>query len=217
MNRVIVCLIATLVCIAITSPARAAANTFTNSDFKFSMEYPDGWNMKEETPDAESQSAATALGMSMPKMVSACFAEKKCTPGKKSKTPQLNLMIVDLKSAAKAGQRFKGIPKPGERNNAFSDTEKEERSPSCDLIEKGRRKWAGFKAPFTTVRCPEKKRWRYTTRITMKRKRSGMNNLYTLECSMRSKSKDKADSLTEYNLELKPTCEASIASSKMTK
>jgi hypothetical protein len=213
MKKAFACLVATLACAMMAYAAAAATNNFTSSTFKFSMEYPEGWNMKEESSETEGSAEAAAMGITMPKMVSACFAEKKCKPGNNGKDPQLNLMITDLTSAAKMARSFKS---PAVKASPVK-TEAREMPDTCEVIEKGRKTWAGVKAPFETVRCPEKKRWRYTTTITMNRKRAKMNNMYQFECSMLSKSKDKADSLAEYQQGLKPHCEASIASSKMTK
>ncbi|MFH1830856.1 MAG: hypothetical protein ABH871_08805 [Pseudomonadota bacterium] len=167
------------------SHASAEENTYSNSEFKFMMKYPENWKMKEDSD----------------KMTSVCFAKKKCEIDNFVNKPQINLVMQDLKGTNTTSSKKYTSP--------------EGIKTECDVIEKGKKTWAGKSSYFTTMRCPEKKYWRYTTTITMTRKRSKMYNRYALTCSMLSKSKDKAASVADYDKELKMLCEEAIASSRM--
>ena len=212
----------------VAANAMAGPQSYSNAEFKFAMEYPEGWKMKEETPKMEVDVGEAAFGfkigkkvdvgqqVGMPKMLNVCFSSKKCSPGSSSKHPEIDLMITDLKSTEKLAKKMQGSASSSKKGK--DDGDKGEKAKSeCDLIEKGRKTWASKKSTFMTMRCPEKKKWRYTTSIHMNRKYAGMSNMYMLECSMLSKSKDKAESLTEYQNEFKPKCNAAISSAKMMK
>lgn len=186
----------------------ASESGYSNPEFKFAMDYPAGWKMDQK-------STVQRAGMPTPKLAAACFSKQKCKVGEFGKSPQINLVIVDLASsremASELEQQFGG------QAPTRKDDDKGAKAESCEVIEKGHKRWAGRKSIFATTRCSDGRKWRYTTKITMKRKLRGMHNLYALECSMRSRSRYEADSLSEYEKELKPECEAAIASARMLK
>ncbi|MFA4974669.1 MAG: hypothetical protein WC683_18845 [bacterium] len=214
MKGIAVMIFTALLSLAIAAPAHAV-QSYNNQQFKYACTYPDGWKVKEESAKADMSSAeaaaAKSMGLEMPSMASACFGQKKCNPGDFSADPQIHLIMMEVPKAKK-GKAQK------ETASVEKKDKKEKKGESkCEVIAQGKKSWAGSKAPYTTTRCEEKKKWRYNTTLTMMRNRGGKNYNYTLDCTMRSKSKDKAESLTEFNRDLKPMCDANVASTKLTK
>jgi len=183
----------TFICFTFLSTVPCTAKTvttgYTNAVFKFAIDYPSGWSAEESLARNGDDSHVT---------LSVCFSEKGCRPGKPGKRPQIDLEIVDM-----SGSNIKHAPvKIG---------------AGCEIVESGKRRWAGKRSDIRTVRCPERGHWRYTTTIMMERKRKGMHIDYKLACSMRTKSKDEDESLSEYRKKLEPACTEAIDSSRMMK
>lgn len=180
-----------LACMILYATPCAAGTTkeYANDDFKFAIDYPSGWSTEESVARKGDDSRET---------LAACFSEKKCRPGKPGKRPQIDLEIKDMSGSGTEH----AVARIGD---------------GCEIVDSGERRWAGKRSEFRTVRCPERGRWRYTTTITMERKRVGMHIDYKLACSMRTKSKDKENSFDEYRKGLEPACMDTIASSRMIK
>ena len=205
-------------------PAAAQEKTYTNEDFKFMLKYPEKWKMSEQKPQGGMRVGRGMFGVDvgrsmMPKMAQACFAQKKCSPGSTKKGPEYHLMMMELKPVKKTTRKRESRtggdrPRPTERGRAKRE------KPECDIIARGHKTWAGKSTPFVTTRCPEKKRWRYTTMLSMQRKIRGRKNMnmYTMQCTLLTKATIKEpDSRDEYKKVLRPRCRRAIASSKMLK
>jgi hypothetical protein len=190
-------LAAIIVAAAIALPAIAGDNLYSNSDYRFSLKYPQGWKV-----------GGVDLGrMAGLEMVHVCFGEKKCNPGDFGKEPEIHLMMNSMAPVAKSER------KAAKKEDASSEKGKDE----CDIVEKGKKNWAGTSTQFMTMRCPEKKKWRYTTTLTINRKAAKRSNMYMLQCTVRPDEKDKAKSFELYRSELKPQCDSAIATSRFMK
>ncbi|MBN1282962.1 MAG: hypothetical protein JXA24_04230 [Proteobacteria bacterium] len=213
MKAIVASIFAAALVAALAAPA-FAGQSYTNGQFKYSCTYPDNWKAKEESAKAELNSAEAAMmrgmGVEMPLMASACFGSKRCSPGDMGPDPQMHLMMMEVPKVKKGKA-------PADRPKAKAEKASRDKETNCEVIARGNKKWAGASVPYTTTRCEEKKRWRYNTTLTMLRNRGGKNYTYTFDCTMRSKSKDKGESMTEFNRELKPFCDASIASARFVK
>jgi hypothetical protein len=208
-------LAAIIVAAAIALPAIAGDNLYSNSDYRFSLKYPQGWKMKEDKQKVEvpAEAAGMKVGgvdlgrMAGLEMVHVCFGEKKCNPGDFGKEPEIHLMMNSMAPVAKSER------KAAKKEDASSEKGKDE----CDIVEKGKKNWAGTSTQFMTMRCPEKKKWRYTTTLTINRKAAKRSNMYMLQCTVRPDEKDKAKSFELYRSELKPQCDSAIATSRFMK
>ncbi|MFA4875561.1 MAG: hypothetical protein WC956_09620 [bacterium] len=193
--------------------------TYSNYDYKFELKYPGNWNANENKVGGDKDVnvnvkgvKVTAMKMEIPRMLTVCFTEgNKCESGKLDDDPSANLMVVDMNAAKKMAP--KGKAEKADRPEKVEKMEK----PECETIERTNVKWAGRSAPWMTIRCPEKKKWRYTTTVMMQRPNGKAQDAYTLMCSMRSKSKDKEESFTEYKDDLKPRCQKMVSTTKFRK
>ncbi len=194
--------------------------TYTNYDYKFELKYSSDWNANESKMGGDVNMDVKGINipgmkMEMPRMLSVCFTEgNKCEAGKLDDDPSANLMIMDINAAKKMAPKVK--PGKVEKSEKAEKPEQLDK-PECETIERTNVKWGGTSAPWMTVRCPEKKKWRYTTTVIMKRQNGKMLDNYTLMCSMRSKSKDKTESFTEYSDQLKPRCQKMVSTTKFRK
>ncbi len=204
-----------------------SAKVYANSDFKFELKYSDDWNATENklgggSEDLNSKLAdmstkmkgmpgMAGLPMTMPQGLAVCFNKgKKCDSVEKETDPNAQLMIMDLNT----------LPVVRGKKSKPNEVEKPEpkmAKAECETIERTNVKWGGASAPWTTIRCPEKKKWRYNTTVLMQRAAGKAKNQYTLMCSMRSDSKDKDESLTEFQAQLKPRCQQMVSTTQFKK
>lgn len=195
-----------------------ADKSYANSDYRFELKYDADWNAVENKMDAPKIDAGAlanipgmpSIGLGMPRMLAVCFGnDKKCEMDGKDNDPNARLMVVDIAKTPKG----KGGKESAERHEGGSKGGKDE----CEMIERSSVKWGGASAPWMTMRCPEKKKWRYTTTVTMQRNAGKAKDMYTLMCSMRSDSKDKDESMREFTGELKPRCQKIVSTTKFGK
>jgi hypothetical protein len=200
---------------ATAAKGTGADKSYSNGEYKFSLRYPGDWQAKEQKAEAPDLSAAGAVGAMFGKklsgglgMTTVCFGSGKCEAGDSGKDPQADLMIADMA----AMERMTSMGRKGS-HSGHGGPEKSD----CEEIERTSVKWGGASAPWITTRCPEKKKWRYQTAVTMQHGSSKGKDLYTLNCSMLSKSSDKTESLSEYRGDLKPRCEKIVSTTKFSK
>lgn len=175
--------------------ADVSDKVYSNNEFGFELQYPGDWKIKEYKPSGNSVRSTMV-----------CFGVKKCESDEPGKGPEARLNISDLKSVHNLPVSNQKAEK-ADKNVVPEKTE-------CDTIENSNLKWGGRKSPWVTLRCEEKKKWRYTTTVTMQRKGPKGYDLYSLKCSMLADSKDKTDSLEDYKKILKPRCEKIFSSTK---
>lgn len=201
------------------SAAKGADKSYANGDYRFELKYDADWNAIENKMDAPKVDMGAmgklpgmaSMSLGMPRMLAVCFnGGKKCEMDEKDADPNARLMVVDLNSAPKGKAR-------GGKGEAERHEEGKGGKDECEMIEKSSVKWGGASAPWMTMRCPEKKKWRYTTTVTMQRPNGKQKDLYTLMCSMRSESKDKEESMKEFTGELKPRCQKIVSTTKFGK
>ncbi len=202
---------------AAAASGSVADKTYSNGDYRFELRYDADWNAIENKMDAPKVDMGSlagipgmpSVGLGVPRMLAVCFnGGKKCEMDDKDADPNARLMVVDLASAPKG---------KGGKGSAERDGERKGGKDECEMIEKSSVKWGGASAPWMTMRCPEKKKWRYTTTVTMQRPAGKQKDLYTLMCSMRSDSKDKDESMKEFTGELKPRCQKIVSTTKFGK
>lgn len=170
--------------------------TYTNPKFNLSLKYNGLWEAVEVTPDF----AKNVKGHG-PAATTICLTERnKCEWNDFSRVPEVQLMAANLGLLKKA---------------------KVERTPKmnadCNIIEKSTVKWGGSNANWTTYRCPEMRKWRYLTTVTMNRPGDKPVNSYTLMCSMRSTTRHANDAIAEYKNDLKPLCQKVVSTTKFSK
>ena len=177
--------------------------TYANEEFKFSLRYPADWKATERTEETSSSARAGRLEIS-----SVCFGPKRCEAGRLGSQPQAHLIVADA-----AGSFPAGLPGgKGRARHAGGEVVSD-----CDVVEKMNVKWAGASAPWVAMRCPEKRRWRYTATVMMRRPAAGGIDTMSLMCTMLSDSREKEASLAEYDGELKPRCRRIVSTTKFTR
>ncbi|HPM41220.1 MAG TPA: hypothetical protein PLY45_02135, partial [bacterium] len=178
--------------------------TYADEEFKFSLRYPADWKATEKREEIPSPASAGKL-----KISSVCFGPKRCEAGRLGSQPQAHLIVAE---ADAVGSFPAGPPGGGRARRAGGEVVSD-----CDVVEKMNVKWAGASAPWVAMRCPEKRRWRYTATVTMRRPAAVGSETISLMCTMLSDSKDKESSFAEYNGELKPRCRRIVSTTKFTR
>lgn len=227
--------IVALMVVALAVPSFASAakktpsspdKTYTNSDFKFRLNYPGAWNY-EESEKAKAE-VSTGYGIKIPvgdmpgvpKMCSVKFAENL----KEGDDPNINLMVMSWKESK--GEKSK---KGKEEKKEKGKKEKGE----CVIVEQRSVTWAGQKAMLMTTRCPETKKvaidgkkkkstvWRYTTAVNMKRALEMYNMVGQMLCTTSGDrlcddlpDKGKA---AEFDKKLRPARDKMVATTKFIK
>jgi len=221
--------------IALTVPALAGAakkapstpdKTYTNSDFKFRLNYPGAWNYEES--EKQKVELGTGYGINIPvgdmpgvpKMCNVKFAENL----KEGDDPNINLVVMSWKEPK--GEKSKKEDKKSEKG-------KKEKKEECVIVEQRSVTWAGQKAMLMTTRCPETKKvkignkkqkatvWRYTTAVNMKRGQDVYNMMGQMLCTTSGERlcddlKDKGKT-AEFDTKLKPARDKIVATTKFIK
>lgn len=179
--------------------------TYANEEFKFSLRYPADWKATERREEIPYPAGVGRLEIS-----SVCFGPKRCEAGRLGSQPQAHLIVAGADAAGSfpAGPRGGKVRARRAGGEVVSD---------CDVVEKMNVKWAGAGAQWVAMRCPEKRRWRYTATVTMRRTAAGGGDTMSLMCTMLSDSREKEASLAEYDGELKPRCRRIVSTTKFTR
>lgn len=202
--------------------------TYSNSDFRFRINYPGEWNYKEmEKPEMSGEKVNLPMGgsISIPKICNVSFAEKPEINKKDQDDP--NIMLNVMSVSMTEGKGKSGKKEKGEK----SEKEKSE----CVTLEQKSVTWGGQKAMLMTVRCPESKKitvggkkkkataWRYTTTVTMKR--GGTQEMYNMigEMLCATSGDQLCDDMpdkgkaAEFDTKLKPARDKMVATLKFGK
>jgi hypothetical protein len=154
--------------------------------------------------------------ITMPRTANVCFATKRnCESKDPVHDPMARLSIVNM-------QALENMVSPSMRRQLAQAQAKaqapaeapQEAGSQCDTLENVKKKWGGENATWMAMRCPEEDAWRYSVTVSMQRKAMRGQDMYSLMCTMRSKSKDKEGSLAEFRGDLKPRCEKIVSTTK---
>lgn len=199
--------------------------SYTNSEFKFRLNYPGTWNYEES--EKQKVELGTGYGINIPvgdmpgvpKICNVKFAENL----KGEDDPNINLVVMSWKESKT--EKSKKDDKKSEKGKKGKD--------DCVIVEQKSATWAGQKAMVVTTRCPESKKikigdrkkkstvWRYTTAVNMKRGRDVYNLVGRMLCTTSGDGlcddlKDKGKA-TEFDAKLKPVRDKMVATTKLVK
>lgn len=202
--------------------------TYTNSDYRFRLNYPGAWNYEESEKVSGEVDAGYGMKINvgkmagMPKMCNVKFAED--PKSKNDDDPFLNLVVMTWQDT-KGERSKKGDKKEGKA--------KKEKKEECVIVEQRSVTWAGQKAMVMTTRCPETKKvkigdkkqkatvWRYMTAVNMKRGQDMYNLVGEMLCTVSGDKlcddmNDKGKA-AEFDPKLRSARDKMIATTKFTK
>lgn len=222
---IVLALVLAVVLPAVSSAAKKGTpdKTYTNSEYKFRLNYPGTWN-SEESEKAKvdvGYGVEVPMGKMMPKMCSVRFSED--LKSKDDEIPNLNLMVMTYEPKSEKASK----------KEAKKEEKAKKEKQDCVIVEQRSITWAGQKAMLTTTRCPETKKvkigdkkqkatvWRYVTAVNMKRGQDMYNLVGEFLCTKSGEKlcdefNDKGKA-AEFDTKLKPARDKIVATTKFVK